>query len=148
MSFSIKELVAGDVSAVRVALQNGLDPNQSLSMALDVDSFTYGPTLLYVACIVPNADMLVAEMLKCGGNPQAEWAYETDWDPDDCYFRTRKVEVLRAIRAFHAGAKDYLHLCYLDGNLQPQMRDLGLFSPGGEPLYGQPSDKVMELLAQ
>ncbi len=148
MSFSIEELVAGDISAVRIALQDGLDPNQPLSMALDVDSFEYGPTLPCLACLVPNAEVLVEEMLKSGGNPRTKWAYETDWDPDDCYMSIDTVEVLRSIRAFHAGAKDYLHLCYLNGNLQPQMRDLGLFSLGGEPLYGKPSDKVVELLAK
>ena len=148
MSFSIKELLVGDVSSVRIALQNGLDPNQCLSQALNTDSFEYGPTLLYLACLVPNAEVLVEEMLKSGGDSRVKWAYETDWDPDDCYLSTDTVEVLRSIRACHAGAKDYLLLCYLNGNLQPQMRDLGLFSPGGEPLYGQPSDEVVELLSK
>ena len=148
MSFSITELLAGDVSSVRIALQDGLDPNQCLSQALNTDSFEYGPTLLYLASLAPNAEILVEEMLKSGGDPRTKWAYETDWDSDDCYFSTDTVEVLRSIRAFQAGAKDYLHLCYLNGNLQPQMRDLGLFSLDGAPLYGKPSGKVVELLAK
>ena len=146
MSFSIKELVAGDVSAVRIALQDGLDPNQSLSVALINENFEYGPTLLYVACIVPNAEILVEEMLKNGGNPRAEWAYEVDWDSDDCYLRTDTVGVLRSVRAFHIGAKDYLRVFYQKDNLQRALQDLGLFSAKGEPLYRQPSDKVVALL--
>ena len=92
-----------------------------LVSGIDTDSFEYGPPLLYLSCLVPNAEILVEEMLENGGNPQAEWALEADWDPDDSYMSTDTVEVFRSIRSFHAGVKDYLHLYYLNGNIQPQM---------------------------
>ena len=151
----IAALRTTNTQVVLSALNDGMSPNLSLAEALAFGGFEeghkIGPSLLYLATLSPQAAVLVPEMIRCGGEAKRKWVYKSDWDPQDCYYSTKTVSLLRSIRAFSSGAKDYFLIFYNNERpsyaLNKKLREMGYFDSEGRPLYSPPTAQVVDMLS-